>query len=76
MHAKGEIDAVLWVAAVDMPPAFNDGLKQGLRSGRVDRQMLMAIHCQQAGVGKLIFNPSLSSSARILLTAGMERPVS
>jgi hypothetical protein len=32
MHAKGEIDAVL-VAAVDMPPAFNDGLKQGLRSG-------------------------------------------
>ncbi|VAQ34250.1 Uncharacterised protein [Klebsiella pneumoniae] len=56
MHAKGEIDAVLRVAAVDMPPAFNDGLKQGLRSGRVDRQMLMAIHCQQAGVGKLIFN--------------------
>ena len=54
MHAKGEIDAVLRVAAVDMPPAFNDGLKQGLRSGRVDRQMLMAIHCQQAGVGKLI----------------------
>ena len=35
MHAKGEIDAVLWVAAVDMPLAFNDGLKQGLRSGRV-----------------------------------------
>ena len=29
MHAKGEIDAVLRVAAVDMPPAFNNGLKQG-----------------------------------------------
>ncbi len=33
MHAKGEIDAVLRVAAVDMPPAFNNGLKQGLRVG-------------------------------------------
>ena len=62
---------MLRVAAVDMPPAFNDGLKQGLRSGRVDRQMLMTIHCQQAGVGKLIFN-----AGRVIFMHSVRAPCS
>ena len=46
MDAKGEIDAVLRVAAVDTPPAFHDGLQQSLRRGRVDGQMLVAVNRQ------------------------------
>ena len=70
MHAKGEIDAVLRVAAVDMPPAFNDGPSRP-EEGRVDRQMLMAIHCQQAGVGKLIFN-----AGRVIFMHSVQAPCS
>ena len=46
MDAKGEIDAVLRVEAVDTPPAFHDGLQKGLRRRGIDGQMLVAVNRQ------------------------------